>query len=82
LTAYRKAFPDFKADGVQSISSSFDGISVKGNPHQELTFKTPRTFLGPKEEFRTPKDVGSPSRTIGCNASSKLQPHTIRIMRM
>jgi hypothetical protein len=55
---------------------------VKGNPHQELTFKTPRTFLGLKEKFRIPKDVGSPFRTIGGNTFSELQPHTLRITRV
>jgi hypothetical protein len=54
LTAYRQALFDFKVDVVQNISNNFDGSSLEGNPHQELTFKTPRTFIGLEEEFRIP----------------------------
>jgi len=68
------AFPDFKANGVQNTSSSFDGSGVEGSPQQELTFQTPRTFMGLKEEFCTPKGIIFLSEMIGNSASLELQP--------
>ncbi len=57
-----------------STSSNSNGSNVKGNPQQELTLQTPRTFMGPEEVFKTLENIGSPSRMACGNTSSESQP--------
>jgi hypothetical protein len=72
--AYMRAFPEFIAKGAQNTSNNFDSNSAKGIPHYELTFQTPKAFLGLEEKYFTPYNTGCPSRIIGDSAFSKFQP--------
>jgi hypothetical protein len=48
---YKRAFHEFKTEGVWSTSDNFDGNNAKCIPHHELVFQTPKASLGLEEEY-------------------------------